>query len=89
MHNLNSQQHLDGGGVQHNTESCAHGLGGKVAAELGADDTTVSVRSDNLTPDHPEKRSESDEAMNASVALHTQGKHENLCLRPLTSRWAR
>merc|ERR1711953_501328 len=40
-------------GVQHDAQGCTHGAGGQILAELGSDNTTVSVRLSHATPDAP------------------------------------
>ena len=37
-------------GVEHDSESCSHGAGREVLGELGADETGVSVVSDDFAP---------------------------------------
>ena len=44
-------QRLDARRVQHDADSAAQGLGGQVASELGADDTTTAVRAGDAAPD--------------------------------------
>jgi hypothetical protein len=43
---------LDVGGVEHDADGSAEGLGGEVVAELGAHNTGVAVRAGDLAPDH-------------------------------------
>lgn len=40
------------GGVEHDADGSAEGLGGKGRRELGADDARVAVRAGDLAPDH-------------------------------------
>lgn len=42
---------LDARRVQHDADSATQGLGGQVASELGADDTTTAVRAGDAAPD--------------------------------------
>lgn len=42
---------LNVGGVQHNSDGSAKGLGRQVLLEVCSDDTVSAVRSDNLSPD--------------------------------------
>ena len=47
-------------GVEHDSEGGTHSSGGKVAVERGPDESVVSVRLDNASPDDSEFRVVSD-----------------------------
>merc|ERR1712168_50165 len=45
---------LDSGGVKHDADALADGLGGQVLSELGSNGTAATVGSSHFAPDHPQ-----------------------------------